>query len=274
MSKKTLIIPLFILGLTMIAGNASAAMMTGGINNAMKANVGAGVGIKTGNKQIDIKTAGEIETAFKAERTRCDTMTSDTDKKACYEKIVATLKTKFTNVDESIFRGLIGGKIFEGKAGTNLGYPDDKNKDGKKDDNKDFSAAISGRIDHVIKKLGAINDRLTKVADRIQSRMDKLNSQKIDTAASVKFVASAREELKLATTAANDAQTSYKTESNTTVTVDASNYKTVYAKTIANIKSAKEHLIQAHKYLVQAIANLKPGVNTDLKVKGSADINL
>lgn len=45
--------------------------------------------------------------------------------------------------------------------------------------------------------------------------------------------------------------------------ISVKNFNTAFAKTIANIKAAKDHLKKAHRHLAKAISDLKPGLNKD-----------
>lgn len=269
MNMKNIIVSLFIFSLAFgTAGFVSA-------HEGGEPHTHANTEVRTGGAlPIDIKAFADIEATFKAERARCDAMKNDAEKRSCYEKIAANLKAKFTNVDERLFRDILqggaSGHIGDDKNNkqNDRGQNNDKNENGKK-----FSVDFSGRFDHTIKKLTAVQDRLSKVADRIDSRMEKLKADNIDTSASVKLVASARAELKLAADAITNAQSSFKTENEASAEVNANNYKTTYAKTLAHVKTAKEHLVQAHRNLVQAISSLKPGANK-IDATGKLDVKV
>ncbi len=147
---------------------------------------------------------------------------------------------------------------------------------------KMFRENFSARFQMVIDRLVAINDRLSQITDRIESRLKKMSSEGSDVSASVKFVATAREELRLAKVSTDAASTSFKAESNTAMaaTTTNENRRTVFAKTFANIQEAKSHLKKAHEALAQAVANAKAhdkkavGPNTSVKTNTSAGINL
>lgn len=147
-----------------------------------------------------------------------------------------------------------------------------------------FLANFTMHVTKVTEKLQAVYDRLTNIADRIDSRIAKLSAQKVDVSVSTKFVASARQELKLAKMSIEAISADFKIEMNTATSVSATtsatstnisattnttesakiggrNFRTIFTKTFANITAAKDHLRKAHTYLVQAIENLKPGFN-------------
>ena len=68
------------------------------------------------------------------------------------------------------------------------------------------------RFEHAVKNLEAVHGRISKLAERIESRMKKLSSENIDVSAGLKFTAVAREELRLAKTFIEAARVSFKTE--------------------------------------------------------------
>ncbi|HLP44024.1 MAG TPA: hypothetical protein VK145_01985 [Candidatus Nanoarchaeia archaeon] len=255
--NKKIIIFLFILSLILgVTGVASARETETGANRG-SLNVNVSGQVKTDDQaKITSTINAEIQAAIKRETERCATLKTEDEAKACRAKIETTIRSKFQNAVKE--PGLLN-NFFRGE-----GSIDDKNKaDGRNDGEKrNGSVTASAHVEGVIARLGAIHERLIKVADRIESRIEKIDSS-INTKASVELVTKAREELRLAASATAEASTSFKTENG--IAAGKNDVKAAYAKTIAHIKEAKQHLIQAHRNLVQAITNIKPEVRVDVK---------
>ncbi len=149
---------------------------------------------------------------------------------------------------------------------------EDKNDNQRNDNRLKNLENRSERFQQVITKLTSIHDRLIKVTERIESRIKKLDSESFNTDTSAKLVAKAREELRLAAISTSEASVSLKAESDTSTTINAENYRAVYAKTFTNIKTTKEHLIKAHRNLVEAITNLKQGQKSETGTSGSIKV--
>lgn len=89
------------------------------------------------------------------------------------------------------------------------------------------------RFEHAVKNLEAVHDRISKLAERIESRMKKLSSENIDVSAGLKFAAGAREELRLAKASMEAARISFKTEFTASADkADAVNKADIKANTI------------------------------------------
>ena len=239
-----------------------------GVASAREAESGGNLGLLNVNlsgninaeerAKVNATINAEVQAAIKRETERCATLKTEDEAKACRAKIESVIRAKFQNAVKE--PGLLN-NFFRGN-----GTMDDKDKN-KGDERKDgekrnTSVTASAHIEGVITRLGAIHDRLVKVSDRIESRIKKIDSS-INTKASAELVAKARAELKLAASATAEASTSFKTENDGAAGKD--DIKAAYAKTIVHIKEAKQHLIQAHRNLVQAIASLKPEVKVDVK---------
>jgi hypothetical protein len=193
---------------------------------------------------------------------------------------------------------------------------------GTEDKPKPVTDIFKNYFTRVIENLNAVHARISNLADRVDSRLEKLVEEGVEIETSKKYAAEARIELKLAKISIDAATASYKTESSSakplrasvvndrgvTLTTSEDEYnacvqkggkvmeydknrctldegKTIYInpslaervallvantrdnstssypKTLANIKEAKEHLKLAHRHLVTAISNLKPGLN-------------
>ncbi len=121
-----------------------------------------------------------------------------------------------------------------------------------------YVSAIKERL-----TLGAT--RINTLIERMNSRIEKLKAEGVDTTTSRSFVDKAKTELELARTQIANIPTSF-TEIN----------KESIAKVRGAIMGAKEHLEAARKNLVSAISNLKPGINkteTNTSAGASSEAN-
>ncbi len=328
----------------MVFGLAASARA----EDPIRINTASGVGI---NGQVmdkavtlDLKTKAEIEAIVKNEGHRCQTLTTEDQKLACYKQIETKIRAKFESLakDSPFFQEILRSTTFQ--KGTDGKYQVTVGKDVgiKKEDGVPVLRAVkgdfdifSGRFADVIKNLEAIHTRISTLADRIDSRISKLSGEKADVAVSKKYMAAAREELRLAKVSIDSAQTTFKAESatvnTTTVTTKtddskeiwsvegytkcklnkgvlkldsapprcvlggtvyvseskktddtsetthvATNFRAKLTKTMAHIAAAKTHLKNAHQDLVQAMSNLKPGINkvdSSVKVEATTGVN-
>lgn len=149
------------------------------------------------------------------------------------------------------------------------GKTDDKVTDGTDKDRTMFFQNFSFRFEHITGILTAFSDRLTKLADRIESRIKKETAEKVDTAESASFVAKARADIKIAQTRIADAEAAFKAEMAAAASTEITheNYKQVFTKTLTHLKATREALKSAHRDLVQAITHLKDKMETKAKVK-------
>lgn len=226
------------------------------------------------NTNVNITTKADLEAAIKVHEARCESL-REANKEICKKelelfkvKAEAAMKARVSTDDKS--------------KSPNWEREGDREK--MKEEFKRLVGNFSQRFEKVIENLQAVLERITKLADRIESRLGKIAANNIDVSVSKKFVTQARAELKLASTDIEEAKAAFKVEfttsTNSSVTTSnntgISNPRSSFTKTITNIQEAKTHLKNAHRALVQAIVSFKPGINKidEQKVDGSAKVNI
>jgi len=232
----------------------------------------------------ELSTQTEIETIVKNEATRCQSLTTEEQKQACYKQVETKIRARFEGemknspALQNILRDVSFKKDGNGKYLINtrtdgeVKRNDDASNMGPKQTRENFSE----RFNYVTKNLEAVYTRISTLADRIDSRITKLAAENIDVVAAKKFMVTAREELRLAKTSTESAKAAFKSETAVVQVSESNDLKSEFtmprekiAKTLEHIKNAKTHFKNAHQNLVQAISSLKPGANkatTSIKI--------
>jgi len=113
-------------------------------------------------------------------------------------------------------------------------------------------------IQNVIERFTAADNRLIKLADRIDSRIEKLQTANISVSTSTDLMIIARAKINEATTSVASIVSKTKDVSTeTTMTTIREEFKTIKAQ----IETAKEKIKIAHAALVDVVNSLKPGQN-------------
>jgi chromosome segregation ATPase len=110
------------------------------------------------------------------------------------------------------------------------------------------------QADHAGKKLLATIERLEKLADRIESRIEKVEALGGNASTSERFLAEARAHLSEARVAL---------EAFSSVDLSGTRLAENFERVRAAALEVKEHLRLAHRNLVNAILSLKPGRTTN-----------
>lgn len=124
--------------------------------------------------------------------------------------------------------------------------------------------AVKGVLENVRRQLTNGISVLVNLTSRIDSRIEKLNAEGIDTSTSATFVASAKVEIEAARAGLAALPSTLEEASMTTES---------FAKVRASVAEIKKHLETGRKHLIDAISNLKPGINTEAKTSTSAQTN-
>lgn len=257
--------------------------------------------MKYGEMKLDAKTKAEIDTAIQTGNARCAAVANETEKKACATRLETAIKARLQAVGATGMSDSGKSAVFNSDDKPMMTPAQSTDDDGKrtgKDDFRKFSKNFSERFENVLTNFRAVHDRIAKLADRVESRLSKLSAEGIDVSAGLKFTASARAELKLAETSIINAKTIFgeiftavqnkKTDDQSdtdTVSADTDtdtddetsdtekNPRAPFIKAIEQIRITKEHLIKAHRNLVQAIVSIKPGINKSDDVKSNMKSN-
>lgn len=121
----------------------------------------------------------------------------------------------------------------------------------------DFILKISNRY-------GAAIERLEGIAERIESRIIKLEDQGINQTKAKELVLEAREKIttaKASLTLIGDWEAEMKSVASSTASSTASNIKSRFPELKNLIAGGKEDIKEAHAALVEVIKNIKPGLN-------------
>lgn len=316
----------------------------------IKADANGKLEVPVLRQSIDAKVRAELEAALKLENERCAKL-SERERRECYAQSEEnfqiglrkawnynqiTIDAKKTLEQYEIDRKAM---LEKKKDGDDRKIEDTKKVEDKKDDSRDikpapktetpsaFQTIYTNYFKRVVANLMAINERIAALANRVDSRLEKLKEQGVDVSVSAKLVASAREELRLGKASIEAASKAFESEykkpmpavtgtnpdTGVVITtgeveyracvekggkIDANdrnrcwsddkhiytnptaaelaglmasqirNEKTSFPQTFKHIQEAKAHFKAAHKYLAQAISNLKPGQNDDVKPTG------
>jgi hypothetical protein len=184
----------------------------------IKADANGKLEVPVLRQSIDAKVRAELEAALKLENERCAKL-GERERRECYAQSEenfqiglrkafnysqATIDAKKTLEQYEIDRKAMLEKKLDTRNDIKK-TEDTKDTDKKDDDRKVFEQKMSSNFHliyanyfkRVVANLQGIYDRISTLADRVDSRIAKLREQGIDTSVSAKLVASARTELKL-----------------------------------------------------------------------------
>lgn len=191
--------------------------------------------------RLQFKTEADVETARTRESAACANVTDQVKRNDCYTRV----KTNFDaarnfvrgtqkDADVKVLRdSYTRGEWSEGLKMRTAAQ--EANAQETKDVTTKTRAKFSERIEvgirnHVennIKRFEAFYNRLVKIADRINSRIEKLDSAGEDVSTAQRYMVQAREDLADAKTAITDLQTAWTAmmSSETNATVDNSEFE-------------------------------------------------
>jgi len=112
-------------------------------------------------------------------------------------------------------------------------------------------------VQKVVERLGAANNRLEKIAGRIDSRIAKMQAQNIDVAAAKTLLATARTDIETAQTSTAMITADFASSEATSTAALRDEYTVVKTE----IEKAKNDIKTAHAALVDVVNSLKPGSN-------------
>ena len=176
---------------------------------------------------IDVKTKAELEAIYKAQIAKCDGLTEE-KKLACIKASEEAFQMGLRKIMNFTQASVDAKKILEQKMIEGKIITEGKIGPGETKETKDsgevkpttprgfasnFHAMYGNYFKRVVLNLDAIFERISTLADRVESRLEKLEEQGIETDASVKLLASARAELKLAKVESEAAVKAFETES-------------------------------------------------------------
>lgn len=117
----------------------------------------------------------------------------------------------------------------------------------------------------IISRLGATIERITKLADRIESRINKAEENGVDVSKSKEFLATARAEI----TSAHNIQVEL--SASLTLALESDTPKETFNSEFrSKIEEIKTHLKNAHRALAGAVSNLKAGLGLEKKLEAQA----
>lgn len=111
--------------------------------------------------------------------------------------------------------------------------------------------------DLMVARFEAVADRLTRIADRLESRIAKFKESGVDTVATEGYLADARVKIGLAKTEIGNISSALNTALSGDINADT------FRQVRTIVGSAKQALKDAHAALVKVVVSLKPGLNTD-----------
>ena len=115
-------------------------------------------------------------------------------------------------------------------------------------------------VQNMLERFDAATNRLEKIADRINSRITKMEAKSVDVSKAKELLTTARTKIDIAKiSAAGIASTTNIYSLSTTTEVIREDFKAVKTQ----IEKAKEDIKTAHAALVDVINNLKPGQNKE-----------
>ncbi|MFH0804027.1 MAG: hypothetical protein V1896_00275 [Candidatus Zambryskibacteria bacterium] len=117
---------------------------------------------------------------------------------------------------------------------------------------------INQFVSNIIKRYDAATNRLEILADRIDSRITKIESGNIDVSKAKELLTVARAKIEIAKAGVNDIAS---TTSNTTFGSTTATVKKDFEVIKIQIEKAKEDIRVAHAALIDVVENLKPGQN-------------
>ncbi|MEK7185667.1 MAG: hypothetical protein AAB726_03525 [Patescibacteria group bacterium] len=149
----------------------------------------------------------------------------------------------------------------------------------------DFSdTAIGSRFDQTFRQLTETHKKLSGLADRVEAQAKKMAANGTNITAETNYILQAQANLKRVSTAIADAQTAFKLELQTYRDIkpesfggssainssinSSENSKKYFAKTIANINTAKASLITAKGNIDQAWSLLKAKLQEEQEARG------
>lgn len=114
-------------------------------------------------------------------------------------------------------------------------------------------------VQNVIERNNAAIERFTKLADRIDSRIAKLDANKIDTTKAKSLMVTARAKIETAKASIALIKLPSTVAASTTASTTVSMLKEAFQTVQKQIEKAKTDLKAAHAALVNVIENIKPG---------------
>ena len=117
-------------------------------------------------------------------------------------------------------------------------------------------AIVSAYEERMVNRLHAALDRLELLADRIGSRIEKVNDQ-VDTAKALILIEEAKEKIGVLRTEVDNINTEIES------LYDSDNPKTIFEEVRAKIKKIVEGIKEIHHLLVDAIKSLKAGIENE-----------
>ena len=111
-------------------------------------------------------------------------------------------------------------------------------------------------VQNVVNRYEAAISRLEKLADRIDSRIAKMEADKIDVTKAKELMVKAKAKIEIAKTSIIGITTTISTNATTTALM-----KEEFKIIKTQVEKAKEDIKTAHAVLVDVVKNLKPGQN-------------
>lgn len=149
----------------------------------------------TADASLTLRARAELDAAFTKEKTRCEAIQNSEERKVCMSKIETSYKAA--------------------KARLESVRTEDRSDDRPEDrieKRESKMLKFENNVENVLRRLGAMFERLTRIGDRIEARIKLLSADKIDTSVSMKYLTAAREDLRNAKSAIDSAYEMFKTE--------------------------------------------------------------
>jgi len=193
-------------------------------------------------------TSNSVQTKNEAERQKIETLRQEKEQERT--TIKDELETKKENLKQEM----------EQKKEEVKNTIEERKQNATENVNREVAKFVR----NMNERLNAAVNRLVKLADRIDSRIAKMETDKINVTKAKELMVIARakiETAKASATLVTVATTSTSSTASSTATTTIALIKEAFKVTKAQIEKAKTDIKLAHEALVNVVENLKPGKN-------------
>lgn len=203
--------------------------------------------------KIDARAKTEIDNLIRSESARCNSLANQEQKRTCLAQIELRIKERLPLTTPEDIKMLREKMIQSQRVQENSGSRPEVGSVPKERSSPEFQKVSS--------RLVAAHDRISTLADRIDSRIRKLESEGVETAEARRYTEAARSDLRMAKSSIATMEENVKTLTGRTSLSGTAEIDASIRSLRETIESIKKNLISAHRNLTGAIASLKSVTN-------------